>query len=197
METLSHQHDLNIVETLNHKHDLDIKVIDRDHREISDLLVEINFNVARDGDAGRRISSLRDTARATRSHFLLEEGMMEATKFPGLALPNAAPMDAAADRAAGRLLGQGEKRAHARADRAIVGVAHRAYGERRPGIRPLAGQTMQRERAGSGFLFDEQMSGRAKARTSLAQPFRGLYDSNDNCAEIHAGAAAFGSEASS
>jgi hemerythrin len=70
----------------NHKHDLDIKVIDRDHREISELLVEINFNVARDGDAGRRIHTLRDLARATRSHFLLEEAMMAATKFPGLAL---------------------------------------------------------------------------------------------------------------
>ncbi len=86
METVSRKYDLDIVETLSHKHDLDIKVIDRDHREISDLLVEINFNVARDGDAGRRISSLRNTARATRSHFLLEEGMMEATRFPGLAL---------------------------------------------------------------------------------------------------------------
>jgi hemerythrin len=70
----------------NHNHDLSMKVIDRDHREISDLLVEINFNVARDGDAGRRIHSLRDLARATRSHFLLEEGMMDATQFPGVAL---------------------------------------------------------------------------------------------------------------
>lgn len=70
----------------NHTHGLDIKVIDRDHREISDLLVEINFNVVRDGDAGRRIYNLRDMARAIRSHFLLEEAMMAATKFPGLAL---------------------------------------------------------------------------------------------------------------
>ena len=70
----------------NHNHGLDTKVIDRDHREISDLLVEINFVVARDGDAGRRIHNLRDLARATRSHFLLEEAMMDASKFPGLAL---------------------------------------------------------------------------------------------------------------
>jgi hemerythrin-like metal-binding protein len=70
----------------NHPPDLSIKVIDRDHREISDLLVEINFNVVRDGDAGRRIHGLRDLARATRSHFLLEEAMMAATKFPGLPL---------------------------------------------------------------------------------------------------------------
>jgi hemerythrin-like metal-binding protein len=70
----------------NHKHDLGIKVIDRDHREISDLLLEINFNGSRDGDAGRRIHTLRDLARATRAHFLLEESIMAATKFPGLAL---------------------------------------------------------------------------------------------------------------
>jgi hemerythrin-like metal-binding protein len=70
----------------NHKHDLGIKVIDRDHREISDLLVEINFNAARDGDAGRRIRRLRDLVRLTRSHFLLEEGVMAVSKFPGLAL---------------------------------------------------------------------------------------------------------------
>jgi hemerythrin-like metal-binding protein len=70
----------------NHNHGLDTKVIDRDHREISDLLVEINFVVARDGDAGRRIHNLRDLARATRSHFLLEEAIMDASKFPGLAL---------------------------------------------------------------------------------------------------------------
>ncbi|HKN22683.1 MAG TPA: hemerythrin family protein [Terracidiphilus sp.] len=70
----------------NRKHDLGIKVIDRDHREISELLLEINFNVVRDADAGRRIRHLRDLARATRSHFLLEEGMMAASKFPGLPL---------------------------------------------------------------------------------------------------------------
>ena len=74
------------MEMSNHGHHLGIEIIDRDHREISELLVEINFNVARDGDAGRRIRSLRDLARATRSHFLLEEAMMAASKFPGLAL---------------------------------------------------------------------------------------------------------------
>jgi hemerythrin len=38
------------MEIPNHKHDLGIQVIDRDHREISELLVEINFNAARDGE---------------------------------------------------------------------------------------------------------------------------------------------------
>jgi len=70
----------------NHPPDLSVKVIDRDHREISDLMVEINVNVARDGDADRRIRNLRDVVRVSRSHFLLEEAMMAATKFPGLGL---------------------------------------------------------------------------------------------------------------
>lgn len=66
--------------------DLGIKMLDRDHQEISELLLEINFNATRDGDAGRRIRRIRDLARVTRSHFLLEEGMMAATKYPGLAV---------------------------------------------------------------------------------------------------------------
>ena len=95
------------MEMSNRKHDLGIKVIDRDHREISELLLEINFNVVRDADAGRRIRHLRDLARATRSHFLLEEGMMAASKFPGLPLHRrvARPEQAflhAVDRVAGR-----------------------------------------------------------------------------------------------
>lgn len=74
------------MEMSNRKRDLGSRVIDRDHREISELLVEINFNVSRDGDAGRRVHTLRELARATRSHFLLEEALMEASKFPGLPL---------------------------------------------------------------------------------------------------------------
>ena len=74
------------MEGTSHGGDLGITVIDRDHQFISELLLEINFNAARDGDAARRIHSLRELARATRSHFLLEEGLMDASKFPGLAL---------------------------------------------------------------------------------------------------------------
>jgi len=72
------------MEMSNHGHHLGIEIIDRDHREISELLVEINFSAARDGDVGRRMRSLRDLACATRSHFLLEEWMMDAAKYPGL-----------------------------------------------------------------------------------------------------------------
>ena len=65
--------------------ELGIDVIDRDHREISELLVEINVNEKADGNADRKILLLRDLARASRSHFLLEEWMMGATNYPGLA----------------------------------------------------------------------------------------------------------------
>ena len=71
------------MDTSSHNNILDIEVIDRDHREITGLLAEINFNVTRVGDPGQRIPSLRDLARATRSHFLLEEGIMAAAKYPG------------------------------------------------------------------------------------------------------------------
>jgi hemerythrin-like metal-binding protein len=66
--------------------ELGIEVIDRDHREISELLVEININAGKNGDAARKIFLLRDLARATRSHFLLEEWMMGATNYPELGL---------------------------------------------------------------------------------------------------------------
>jgi len=65
--------------------ELGIEVIDRDHREISELLVEINVHTEREGEAGRKILLLGNLARASRSHFLLEEWMMGATNYPGLA----------------------------------------------------------------------------------------------------------------
>lgn len=67
-------------------HDLGIKMIDRDHQEISGLLLEINFNAARDEDTDRKIRRLCDLSRVTRSHFLLEEVMMAETNYPGLIL---------------------------------------------------------------------------------------------------------------
>jgi hemerythrin-like metal-binding protein len=66
--------------------EIGIEIVDRDHREISELLVAINVNAEKDGDAGRKILLLRDLARATRSHFLLEEWMMGAANYPGLAV---------------------------------------------------------------------------------------------------------------
>jgi hemerythrin-like metal-binding protein len=64
---------------------LGIEIVDRDHREISELLVEININKDTHGEAARKILLLRDLARASRSHFLMEEWMMAATNYPSLA----------------------------------------------------------------------------------------------------------------
>jgi hemerythrin-like metal-binding protein len=75
-----------VMEMSNHGHDQGIKMIDRDHQEIAELLLEINFNAARDEDADRKIRRLRILSRVSRSHFLLEEAMMAAAKYPGLAL---------------------------------------------------------------------------------------------------------------
>ena len=70
----------------NHGHHLGIEIIDSDHREISELLAEINVHAGKEGEADRKIRRLRDLARLTRSHFLLEEWMMGAANYPGLAV---------------------------------------------------------------------------------------------------------------
>jgi hemerythrin-like metal-binding protein len=63
-----------------------VKMLDRDHRELSEILREIQSQIAV-GAAGRMTSRIfGDLLRATRSHFSLEEEMMAATKFPGLAV---------------------------------------------------------------------------------------------------------------
>jgi hemerythrin-like metal-binding protein len=74
------------MEGTSHGGDLGVTVIDRDHQFISELLLEINFNAAREGDPRRQIRRLNELAHLTRSHFLLEEGMMTAAQYPGLTL---------------------------------------------------------------------------------------------------------------
>jgi hemerythrin-like metal-binding protein len=69
-----------------HGGELGIILLDRDHKKIAELLLEINFNAVKDGDPSRQVRRLKELARLTRSHFLLEEGMMAATKYPGLAV---------------------------------------------------------------------------------------------------------------
>ena len=68
------------MEATIHGGDLGITVIDRDHQFISELLLEINFNAAKEGDPRRQIRRLNELAHLTRSHFLLEEGMMTAAR---------------------------------------------------------------------------------------------------------------------
>src|ERR1039457_5895553 len=75
-----------VMEATIHGGDLGITVIDRDHQFISELLLEINFNAAKEGDPRRQIRRLKQLAHLTRSHFRLEEGMMAAARYPGLAV---------------------------------------------------------------------------------------------------------------
>jgi hemerythrin-like metal-binding protein len=74
------------MEMSNHGHHLGIEIIDSDHREISELLAEINVHAGKEEDADRKIRRLRDLSRLSRSHFLLEEWMMGAANYPGLAV---------------------------------------------------------------------------------------------------------------
>jgi hemerythrin-like metal-binding protein len=74
------------MEGTSHDGDLGITVIGRDHQFISELLLEINFNAAKEGDPRRQIRRLKELAHLTRAHFLLEEGMMTAAQYPGLAV---------------------------------------------------------------------------------------------------------------
>jgi hemerythrin-like metal-binding protein len=61
-------------------------MIGRDHQEIAEILLEINFNVSKDGDVGERLRRLKALARITRSHFMLEEGMMTVAGYPGVGI---------------------------------------------------------------------------------------------------------------
>lgn len=66
--------------------DLSIRMIGRDHQEIAEILLEINFNASKDGDVGERLRRLKALMRITRSHFMLEEGMMTAADYPGVGI---------------------------------------------------------------------------------------------------------------
>jgi len=63
-----------------------VRMIDRDHAELSEMTLELKLQAA----AGRQwtLTSplLRELARATVSHFALEETMMESTNYPGALL---------------------------------------------------------------------------------------------------------------
>jgi hemerythrin-like metal-binding protein len=66
--------------------DLSIRMIGRDHQEIAEILLEINFNASRDGDVSERTRRLKELIRIARSHFMLEEGMMAAAGYPGVGI---------------------------------------------------------------------------------------------------------------
>jgi hemerythrin-like metal-binding protein len=66
--------------------ELSIRMISRDHQEIAEILLEINSNADKDGDVGERLRRLKALERITRSHFMLEEGMMSAADYPGVGI---------------------------------------------------------------------------------------------------------------
>lgn len=62
-----------------------VAMLDRDHREMSEVLLELHEGLLT-GKERRRISPLlRRLAQFTLTHFALEEGMMAATKYPRMA----------------------------------------------------------------------------------------------------------------
>lgn len=63
-----------------------VKLLDCDHRVLSQTLNEIQESVAADEGRRRTGALLRRLAGFTLTHFELEEEMMEATRYPGLAL---------------------------------------------------------------------------------------------------------------
>jgi hemerythrin len=62
-----------------------VKLLDCDHRVLSQTLDEIQRSVAADEGRRRTGALLRRLAGFTLTHFELEEEMMEATRYPGLA----------------------------------------------------------------------------------------------------------------
>jgi len=74
------------MEEMSHVSDLSIRMIGRDHQEIAEILLEINFNANKGGDVSERTRRLKELMRITRSHFMLEEGMMAAANYPGLGI---------------------------------------------------------------------------------------------------------------
>jgi len=63
-----------------------VRMMDRDHREIAEVLDEIKIQLATGKAQSTTERLIGDLARATRSHYILEEGIMAAANYPGMAL---------------------------------------------------------------------------------------------------------------
>ncbi len=72
--------------TSNGELSVGVKMLDCDHRVLFETIKELQSETLAEGDPRRTSSLLRKLADFTLTHFALEEGMMEATKFPGMAL---------------------------------------------------------------------------------------------------------------
>jgi hemerythrin-like metal-binding protein len=71
--------------TSNGELSVGVKMLDCDHRMLFETIKELQTAAASDSDPRRTSSLLRKLADFTLTHFALEEGMMLATKFPGMA----------------------------------------------------------------------------------------------------------------
>jgi len=71
--------------TRNGELSVGVRILDCDHREMAETLSAIRTTVERDEDRSRTAALLRKLAHFTRIHFALEESMMAATKYPGMA----------------------------------------------------------------------------------------------------------------
>jgi len=63
-----------------------VKMMDRDHEEISGMVLELNLQATVDKPWEQSGALLRDLMRATASHFSLEEGMMKTARYPQAAI---------------------------------------------------------------------------------------------------------------
>ena len=61
-----------------------MQMLDRDHRAISEILVELNGLVAREACPALQLRLLKELGQLSAVHFALEEGMMSATRYPSL-----------------------------------------------------------------------------------------------------------------
>jgi hemerythrin len=74
-----------IVTTRRNESSVGVGILDCDHREMDETLQELNAEIVTGNKYSQAGYLLRRLARFTLVHFALEEGMMEATKYPGLA----------------------------------------------------------------------------------------------------------------
>jgi hemerythrin-like metal-binding protein len=70
--------------TSNGELSVGVKMLDCDHRVLFETIKELQVAAGTDSDPRRTGSLLRKLADFTLTHFALEEGMMLATKYPGM-----------------------------------------------------------------------------------------------------------------
>ncbi len=63
-----------------------VRILDCDHREMTEAIMELQTAVEKEVDRSRTNALLRRLAHFTFTHFALEEGMMDATQYPGVNL---------------------------------------------------------------------------------------------------------------